>query len=338
MTWKLFAQALRLVNRPGSSPKGPYRPHLDALEDRTVLSTVIFNEVQSQSILALSGTVDGKKLKPQGPGALTTTYFGTFETNIDEAAGTIRFIQTGNDFCAANTGNWAPLENGGDGTAPAIYGFQMKRHQMVLEAAVRDFHVNADTGGVSLPLYQNDDGSFGFPSAQTIAISAGSGTFSQPTLGHGPLNFGGMHAANQAGDGRLIDNGRGTLTITVPISVSVSGTISGIDFTLNLNGQIVGTANYPAPGQAGHGRHDATIGTALALGTQASAATAATDTNVHGLGSESLRNASVVPVSMPASVGSERLGDTSAQPVRHAASAAVDPLTALDAVLRELAS
>src|SRR5579883_2482189 len=182
MNWKLFAQAVRLMNRRVPSVRTAYRPHLDALEDRTVLSTVVFNEVQSQSSLTLSGIIAGKKLKPQGAGALTTTYFGTFQANIDEANGTIRFIQTGNDFCAANTGNWAPLADGGDGTAPGIYGFWMKSHQMVLDVAVRDFHVNADTAGVALPLYQNDDGSFGFPSAQTIAISAGSGTFSQPTL------------------------------------------------------------------------------------------------------------------------------------------------------------
>ncbi len=331
MSWKLFAQAAR-----GSSPNVRYRPYLDALEDRTVLSTVVFNEVQSQSILTLSGIIAGKKLKPQGAGALTTTYFGTFQANIDEANGTIRFTQTGNDFCAANTGNWAPLADGSDGTAPAIYGFQMKRHQVVLEAAIRDFHMNADTGGAALPLYQNDDGSFGFPSAQTIAISAASGTYSQAALGHGSLNFSGLTAPNQAGDGQLVDNGRGTLTITVPISVSMSGTVNGIDFTLNINGQIVGTANYPGPGSAGHSHDDAAIGLALISGTHdvGAAALAATDTQPHGLASESIASLATETASL---VQSGRSDDTLAQLVHHTLPETVDPFTALDAVFQELA-
>ena len=337
MTWKLFARAVRLVNRRVSSPKVPYRPHLDALEDRTVLSTVVFNEVQSQSILALSGTMAGRKLKPQGLGALTTTYFGTFTTSIDEANGAISFTQTGNDFCAANTGNWAPMADGSDGTAPAIYGFEVKSHHHLLEAAIRDFHMNADTGGATLPLYQNADGSFGFPSAQTIAISAGSGTYSQLAVGHGPLNFGGLTAPNQAGDGQLIDNGHGTLTITVPISVSMSGTISGINFTLNINGQIVGTANYPAPGSAGRSHNDATIGAALVSGTQAIGAVAAIDPNPYGLISENLRSVSPVTAATPSPIESDRSGDTLLPLVHHAVPVASDPWTALDAALQELA-
>jgi hypothetical protein len=334
MNWKVFAQALRLVNRRVSTPSVRYRPYLDSLEDRTVLSTIVFNEVQSQSILTLSGTVAGKKLKPQGPGALTTTYFGTFEANIDEANGSIRFMQTGNDFCAANTGNWVPLEDGSGGTAPAIYGFQMKRHQVVLQAAIRDFHMNADTGGASLPLYQNDDGSFGFPSAQNIAISAGSGTYAQSTLGHGPLNFGGLHATNQAGDGQLIDNGH-TLTITVPISVSMSGTISGIDFTLNVNGQIVGTANTPAPNGAGHSGRDAALG--VALGSSTHSVRSATAGEAQGLASENLQGVALATAEAATPLAGARPEDALAQLAHRSLPTTVDPFLALDAVFEQLA-
>ena len=257
MNWNSFALSPRRV-----PSKARYRPKLDVLEDRTVPSPVVFNEVQSQSILTLSGTFNGSPIQEQGPGSLTTTYFGTFVTDIDEVNGTISFTQTGNDFCAANTGNWGPLEDGSNGTSPAIYGLQADL-QGALLAAIRDFHMNADTGGTPIGMYQNADGSFGFPSVQTIAISAGTGTYSHPNLGSGPVVLSGLSGPNQAGDGTLIDNGDGTLSVVVPISVSYSGTIAGLDLELSINGQIVGTGSFTGPGPGGPSFRDATLGTAL---------------------------------------------------------------------------
>ena len=316
-----------------------YRPSFDALEDRLVLSPVTFNEVQNQSILALSGTIAGRKIKPQGPGALTTTYFGTFQTNIDEANGAISFMETGNDFCAANTGNWAPLADGSTGTAPAIYGVRVNIHHMAMLAAIRDFHMNADTGGTALPLYQNDDGSFGFPSAQTITISAASGTYAHPALGQGPLNFSGLNAPNQAGDGTLVDNGHGGLVITIPISVSMSGTLNGLNFTLNINGQIVGTATYTGPSSSGHSLSDVTIGAALVSSTHSLGVAALVTTGSH---SQEQASASPGDVAMTLAETSSlvqdvRAGDVMAPLVHHVRPMAFDQITTLDAVFQELA-
>jgi hypothetical protein len=244
MNWTIFAKFARSVQRRLPSTKVRYRPNLETLEERTVLSPVDFLEVQNQSPLALSGTIGGMNIQQQGANSLTTTYFGDFRADIDEANGTIRFIGTGNDFCAANTGSWAPLESGASGTAPAIYGLQADVGGMSWLAALRDFHLRADTFGSALALHQNPDGSFGFSSTETIAINAGSGTYAHPTLGHGPVSLSGLQAQNQAGDGTLVDNGS-LLRLTVPIDMTVNTTIAGLAATLHIQGFIVGNATIP---------------------------------------------------------------------------------------------
>jgi hypothetical protein len=328
MSGKRVAPAARCLKRRAPSARLRHRPHLEVLEDRTVLSPVTFNEVQSQSILTLSGSIAGRKIKAQGPGALTTTYFGTFEANVDEANGTIAFTQTGNDFCAADTGSWAPTADGGNGTAPAIYGFQVNIHHQALQAAIRDFHMNADTGGSTLPLYQNDDGSFGFPSAQTIAISAASGTYLHPTLGHGAVNFSGLHAPNQAADGQLVDDGHGHLVLTVPIDVSMRGTIAGHHCTLHITGQIVGTGTLSGEGvRNGPGIGVALVATAGAGG-DATPAAYLPEPAPQGLPAAPLAAASPVPDDGPQ--------NAPAAPAQPVAPVPVDQFTALDSVFQQL--
>jgi hypothetical protein len=244
MNWTLFAKPARSAKRHVPSLKARCRPNLEALEERTVLSPVDFLEVQNQSLLTLSGTVAGATIQQQGANSLTTSYFGDFRADVDEANGTIRLIGTGNDYCAANTGNWAPLADGGSGTAAAIYGLQADVGGMAWLAAIRDFHLRADTFGSALALHQNADGSFGFSSTETITINAGSGTYSHPTLGHGPVNLSGLQAQDQAGDGTLVDNGS-SLRVTVPIDVTFNTTIGGQPATLHVQGAIVGTATLP---------------------------------------------------------------------------------------------
>jgi hypothetical protein len=242
-----------------------YRPRLDVLEDRTVLSPVSFHIVQNQSPLTLSGTIGGADIQEQGPGALTTTGFGDFVTDIDMANGLINFIGTGNDYCADNTGSWAPRADGSAGTAPAIYGLQADLSGTFL-AAIRDFHVKTDTFGSALALYPNDDGTYGYASTQTLTINAGSGTYAHPDLGHGPVELGRLNGPNQASDGNLVDNGDGTFRITVPVSFSVSATIAGMDATLNLDGQIVGTGGYSGSAPRAHSPGDPSIAAALGSG------------------------------------------------------------------------
>ena len=244
MNWTIFAKSARPVRRHVPSPTMRCRPILEALEERTVLSPVDFLELQSQSLLSLSGTIGGMDIQQQGANSLTTSYFGDFRADIDWANGTIRLIGTGNDYCAANTGSWAPLADGSSGSAPAIYGLQADIGGMAWLAAIRDFHLRADTFGAALALYQNPDGSFGFASTETITINAGSGTYSHSTLGHGPVNLSGLQAQDQAGDGTLVDNGA-SLRVTVPIDMTVTTTIEGMPAMLHIQGSIVGSATVP---------------------------------------------------------------------------------------------
>jgi hypothetical protein len=337
MNWKFFAQFARPVRRPTPSPGVRRRPNLDVLEDRTVPSHVPFHILQNQSPLALSGTIGGADIQPQGPGSLITTYFGDFQTDIDEANGTIRFIGTGNDFCSADSGRWAPLPDGSDGTASAAYGARADLKGTAL-AAIRDFHWEADTGGSALALYTNDDGSFGFASAQTLNIHQGVAAFSHPTLGQGSADLGGMNGPNQAGDGNLVDNGDGTLVLTVPVSFSVSGTMGGIDYTLNFDGTMVGTGAFTGPGPGAHPPKDATE-VALAYGPRplGTALPAAPGTDLHGLAPESPRGVTLAAAAAPFQLQDVRPGDSAARLVHHALPAASGPFTALDSVFQELA-
>lgn len=335
MSWKWFTRSARLVQRHVASSPVRCRPNLVALEDRLVLSPVSFHIVQNQSPLTLSGTVGGADIQEQGPGSLTTTYFGDFQADVDEDNGVINFIGTGNDFCAANTGNWAPREDGSGGTAPAIYGLQADVGGTFL-GAIRDFHVKVDTFGSALALYPNNDGSFGFASSQILTINAGSGTYSQPDGGHGPINLGRQNGPNQASDGTLYDNGGGNFVVVIPMSFSVSGTIGGMDYTLNIDGVGVGTGNFTGPTRGGHTRTDATISTALVSSDHAfgTVALAAIDANLSPISSRAVVMPTVETSSHVQDVGS---GGALAQLVHHAPLGAFDPLTALDSVFKELA-
>jgi hypothetical protein len=320
----------RPVNRHVPSPQARCRPRLHILEDRTLLSPVVFNEIQNQSPLTLSGQIAGRDIQPQGNGALTTTYFGTFQTNIDMANSLIQFIGGGNDFCAANTGNWAPQADGSDGTAPAIYGLQVNIRGIPFRGAVRDYHMEADTSGNALPLSPNADGSFGFPSWQNITINAGTGTFSFPTLvGSGPIVFSGLAGPNQAGDGNLIVNGNGTFHITVPISVTYNTIIGGVRSTLNINGQIVGEGAYS--GSASHfpGIPVVTGVVSTSAGWIGTNRLAATGMNSDGATSENPQSVTPSTQATTARVPDAPLGNMAAPLVHHAIADGFDPFTIL---------
>jgi hypothetical protein len=333
MNRKTLAKAARWVNRHVSSRELRYRPRLDALEERTVLSRVSFHIVQSQSSLALSGTLAGVDIQQQDALSLSTTYFGDFQTDIDEDKGVISFIGTGNDFCSADSGNWAPRADGSDGTAPAAYGAQDDTGTIL--AAIRDFHWQVDTGGSPLHLYQNNDGSFGFSSTQNIQIHQGYAAYSHPDLGYGSTSLGGLNGPNQAGDGNLVDNGDGTFLITIPVSFSVSGTMGGVDYTLNFEGTGVGTGAFAGLTPAGHARKEPTI--ALVSGAHSIGIASLVVPGSNELASARPRGINAAGAEIPLRVQDVRPGHAMAPLVHHATAVALESLTVLDSVFQELA-
>jgi hypothetical protein len=203
------------------------------------------------SMAQASGNIGGMDLLPQGAGSLVTNTYGTIVTFVDEVNGTLDFAATGNDLTAENSGTWQPGLGGGGGSAPANYGAQVSILGSTGYVAIRNLTAGADTGGSSLNLYQRPDGSYGFNSGQTLLIESGAADYSHPFIGHGSVDLSGNTAQNQADDGTFYDNGDGTYAIVVPVNVTVSGTIAGVNYTLNLAGTIYGFSGY-APGTAYH--------------------------------------------------------------------------------------
>jgi hypothetical protein len=335
MNWNFFRRSARLVNGRPLLSGMQVRPGLEALEDRTVPTPVVFQEVQSQSPVVLSGSIGGVPFQAQGPGSLLSTNYGTFLTDIDTVNGTINFIGGGNDFCAADTGRWAPLPDGSSGTATGIYGLQADISGTFM-GVLRDFHMKADTFGQALPLYSNGDGTLGFPSQETISINAGTGTWAHPTLGHGPINVGGLRGPNLAYDGTIFDNGDGTITLSVPMSLAYNTTIGGQPATLQFDGQILGTAPSPWTGPGRLPPHGPTLG-----GVIDSLAKIATEQPLagnpgHGRTPESYPGSLVAPTGVSLQGSQLRFGDPVAHSTHHAQPAAFDQFAVQDVVFQGL--
>jgi hypothetical protein len=333
--WNFFSQSARLVNRRIPSSGVSSRPKLETLEDRTVPTVIVFSEIQSQSPLVLSGNINGANIQPQGVNALTSTNYGTFVANVDFNNGIIDFLGQGNDFCSDNSGRWAPMPDGSSGTATAIYGLQADLGSPFM-AAIRDFHTRADNPGFDIPMYQNADGTWGFPSWQTITINACTGTWANPDMGHGAIPLAGVHNYNQANDGSIVDNGNGTLTLTVPIHAAFDTYIAGLGTELWLDGQIVGIGSYgnaPRPPQT---PHDPALGGTVAALAQGTNQGSSVGIQSYGLPPGSLQGIPPGTLVIPLDAQSHVWSDPAGQTVHHYSSTSSDQLTAQDGVFQTL--
>ncbi len=276
MVWK------RLTKSPNRKPQAQvrFRPNLTSLEDRLLLSLTNFYVDDTQSVLTLSGNFAGAPLQAQGAGSLTAAYTGAFQADIDYSPGfpnAITFYNGGNDVAGENSGNWQPLSDGSSGAEPAVYGGQVS-FLGTAYAAVRNVNVGATSDPNNpLPMTSLGDGvSYTFPNSQTLTINSGNAAYTHPLLGHGTFDISGNSAANQAdNDGNasyLYDfNGDGSsLELYVAVDITISGTVSGFQYQLNIDGAIVAYGTL-GTGSAGHGVHAqgsaATLGTALTSGT-----------------------------------------------------------------------
>lgn len=258
MNWKLFAKSQRRRTPQMSFTR--FRPHVDCLEDRMVLSPVLFS-LDPSSSLTLSGSINGSAITQQGPGSLTTTYQGTLSADVASDDSTISFFNDGNTAAADDSGSWQPLPNGASGSASANYGGQVNLGIFgTARAAVRGLQVSASAD--SLGLTDNGDGTLGFTSNQTLIINAGSAAYNA-SVGQGAADLSNQSAQNNAAAGTVIDNGDGTYVLVAPINLTISQTVQGIPVVLNIRGTITAYGALAGPHQ-GHG--DTGLGIALAAG------------------------------------------------------------------------
>ncbi len=206
----------------------------------------------TQSSIAISGTVfsvDLNQTKPivqQGAGGLTTTYTGTIKT--DRTTGNIGFLG-GSTIDANVSGNWRPLADGADGTAPADYGGRANFTVLIVIPnpvyfAGRD--LVADVSSAALAV--NGSNQFG--------LSTTNLTFTSGSLAYRDSNGVVVGAGSIVGEGGLL-TGNGTLgtlsqggrvyeTLTLPMDSSFVLTNASATINLTLTGQLFATYLIPS--------------------------------------------------------------------------------------------
>lgn len=246
MKWQRIAKSPR--------PAG-FRPRLDVLEDRTLLTVVTFN-IDPSSTLSLVGSSINYNGVPipineQAPGSLTTTQEGTIAADIDTDGGTINFLDAGTAIAADISGNWRPGMGGVPNTTdPANYGGQFSILFSTNYAAIRN-NVNSLPTDAPVALTDQGGGIFTFPSNQRINVQQGTLDYeTDPTLyGNGTTSIAGLPGQNNAPDGTLQDNGDGTFTLTAPVSGDVTDDLGGgVVVDIKVNGTITGTSSSPSTG------------------------------------------------------------------------------------------
>lgn len=230
---------------------------------------VTFTVDSAQSSLAISSstTVFGTPLptKGQGDGSLVTSYSGTLQ--VDLAPGTIQLL-AGSTLVAGISGNWQPgtdysnypadvdSPNGYGNTAePANYGILTDLTALGavigkqgwspsairgLEIALVDAAPKPLVGGIFDEAGTATDftagtvfyGSGGSPPITNLATTV----FPDPTT-------------DALGTGTLAQSGN-VLTLTLPVSFSVSYPVSFLAITTSYAGTIVATATIPEPASA----------------------------------------------------------------------------------------
>lgn len=229
---------------------------VEALEDRVVPTTVVFELLPDSSPLTLSGTVGQAPITPQGMGALSSRLSGQITTDVNLPALTMSWAQAGTSGTVANSGNWAPMAGGAPGTAPANYGGTVD-FLGTAQAAVRGATMTAFT---TSPLgLIGADGVYLFSSTQSLALTGGVAAYLHTLLGGGQVNLPTNTMTNMASEGLLLDIGyfdpqaAGLYLLYAPISITLTVNIGGVvDATLNIRGEVIGLG-FAADGFNGGG-------------------------------------------------------------------------------------
>lgn len=337
MSWKPVLWSARRGGGRRACVRQRYRPRLDALEDRTVLSPFTFYVDDGVSALTLAARVSGYgltlALQGQDPAgqSLTTGYTGTVAADVNLDAGTITISADGTSLAAEDSGNWQPRHDGSAGSEPANYGGRVTVFGASGYAAVRDVMVGGSTNGPEA-LTAVDGGVYTFPSRERLSLLAGSVAGYLPRIGGGVLSLHGTTSTtNQADEpATLYDLGDGTFYLVAPIRVTFSYSYAGFTALASITGQIAGVG-IPDGGTAVSRGRDARVGIALAAHTPDTALPPVSQTPV-------VEAADAVPPAaqavVPAAQDGRAEGGVSA--ALHHRVEASGPLAALDAVLLDL--
>lgn len=197
-------------------------------------SPVVFTVDSTQSVILLSGTVEGATLNQQGPGSLMTSLSGSIYADLTPSA--IQF-DTSNSIVAENSGTWQPAVGGASGNAPANYGGTASISPLTAEAAIRNAVLSLNSPSLALS-------GGGFDSTQLIfGLTNSSSLDYNAVFTHGTEILTDL-STNSISDGGTLTTSGTTKTITIRISTTFTFTGS-VPAVLTLQGQIVAT-NAPS--------------------------------------------------------------------------------------------
>lgn len=204
-------------------------------------SVLIYNIVQGQSSLSVSGTLAGSTLTGQTGSSLTTSYTGTIKADV--TATTITF-PGGSSINAANVGNMQPDEEGLPGSQQANYGFQSNLSPFPNGlAAIREFSLDLTSAAINFA-------GTSIPSQQMVAVSNGFLDYSAISFGQQDM-FGDTGGNGNAAAGSLTLAGS-TETLTIPVNFTIAeSTAITNDTVLTFTGTLVATRLVPEPASLG---------------------------------------------------------------------------------------
>jgi hypothetical protein len=190
---------------------------------------VQFTVDESQSKITLSGTVLGIALQEQGPGSMTTSFYGTIAADVTSSA--IQFTG-GSALTARTNGVWQPGPKGASGSAPADYAAQATTIISSVKGALRNIVLDLTSGvlPISGGLFDASALVFAFPTNSVASFDYDAGIF-----GKNGITLSGV-STNKIVNGATLDSASQTLTISVDTEFLLSGVVSG---TLHLKGTLV---------------------------------------------------------------------------------------------------